>query len=186
MYPISELARAFGLSRSTLLYYDRIGLLSPSARSRANYRRYSEADRERLRAICSHRRAGLSLEDIRTLLAAEQDATTPILQARLRSLGEEILALQAKQRLVAGMLQVQARGWQAAAVDKAAWVAMLRAAGMSDGAMDAWHQEFERRAPEAHHAFLLSLGISEDEATRIRAQSRSMPSPNAHQTPPEA
>jgi DNA-binding transcriptional MerR regulator len=30
MYHITQLARQFGLSRSTLLYYDRIGLLSPA------------------------------------------------------------------------------------------------------------------------------------------------------------
>jgi len=47
MYRIRELAGLFGLSRSTLLYYDRIGLLSPSARSESGYRLYSAADRER-------------------------------------------------------------------------------------------------------------------------------------------
>ena len=172
MYCISELARAFGLSRSTLLYYDRVGLLSPSARTHANYRRYSEQDRERLEAICRHRQAGLSLEDIRTLLAAKPDGITEILRARLDSLGDEIRALHAKQRLVADMLQVEALGWQSASVDKAAWVAMLRAAGMNDDAMDAWHREFERRAPEAHHAFLLSLGIPEQEAAAIQGRSR--------------
>ena len=65
--------------------------------------------------------------------------------------------LQAKQRLLADMLQVKARGWKAAAVDKATWVAILRAAGMSEEAMDAWHREFEHRAPEAHHGFLLRI-----------------------------
>jgi len=30
------------------------------------------------------------------------------------------------------------------------------------------HAEFERREPEAHHTFLLSLGISEKEALFIR------------------
>lgn len=44
MYHISQLAQQFGLSRSTLLYYDRIGLLSPSARSEAGYRQYSPAN----------------------------------------------------------------------------------------------------------------------------------------------
>ena len=58
MYRISQLAEQFGLSRSTLLYYDRIGLLSPSARSEAGYRQYSAADRGRLESICSLRRAG--------------------------------------------------------------------------------------------------------------------------------
>lgn len=168
MYSITELARLFALSRSTLLYYDRIGLLRPSARTLSNYRRYSEDDRARLEAISTYRGAGLSLDDIRALLAGT-DATTEVLQRRLHGLEEEIRGLRAKQRLLVGMLQIQARGWKPAAVDKAVWVDMLRAAGMSEEAMDTWHREFERRAPEAHHAFLLSLGIPDEEVRAIRA-----------------
>lgn len=174
MYRITELGHLFGLSRSTLLYYDRIGLLKPTGRSRANYRSYSEQDRSRLEAICAYRRRGLAIKDIRALLS-KPDATTDILQRRLLELDEEISALQAQQRLLADMLQVKARGWNAASVDKATWVAMLRAAGMSDTAMDAWHREFERRAPEAHWDFLLSLGIAEEEASMIRAHARMNP-----------
>jgi MerR family transcriptional regulator, thiopeptide resistance regulator len=36
--------------------------------------------------------------------------------------------------------------------------------------MNRWHTEFERRAPEAHHEFLLSLGIPPDEVAKIRNQ----------------
>ena len=168
MYRISQLARAFGLSRSTLLYYHRIGLLTPSARTQSHYRHYNETDWERLQAICTYRQAGLSLPDIRILLAARQDGTTEVLQHRLHTLGAEIRELQAQQRLISNMLQVKALGWRAVAVDKTTWVAMLRAVGMSDAAMDAWHREFEQRAPEAHHDFLLSLGITEEEAQKIR------------------
>jgi len=49
---------------------------------------------------------------------------------------------------------------------------MLQAAGMDEPAMMKWHAEFESRSPEAHHDFLLSLGISEIEAKDIRYQSR--------------
>jgi SAM-dependent methyltransferase len=54
------------------------------------------------------------------------------------------------------------------------FVAMLRAAGMDDAAMKKLHVEFEKREPEAHHAFLLSLGISEKEALLIRRWSAAM------------
>ncbi|HJW09434.1 MAG TPA: MerR family transcriptional regulator, partial [Holophagaceae bacterium] len=56
---ISALARAFGLSRSALLHYDRVGLLRPARRSAKGYRVYSEADARRLEDICTLRRAGL-------------------------------------------------------------------------------------------------------------------------------
>jgi len=171
MYRITQLARQFGLSRSTLLYYDRIGLLSPSGRSESGYRLYSTADRDRLAAIATFRQAGLTIEDIRRITAASGDAGKSVLQRRLCDLGEEIKALQAQQHLLAAMLKVQAGVTLPVAVDKQTWVEMLRAAGMDDGAMEQWHAEFERRAPQAHHAFLLSLGIAEQEALLIRNRS---------------
>lgn len=57
------------------------------------------------------------------------------------------------------------------AVDKQMWMEMLRAAGLSDQARKLWHAEFELRAPEAHHKFLLSPGISEKEVLLIRNRS---------------
>jgi DNA-binding transcriptional MerR regulator len=172
MFRITEFARMFGLSRSTLLYYDRIGLLTPSGRSEAGYRLYSKKDKDRLATIHSFRQAGLTIEDIGRILSREEGDQGEILQWRMRELGEEIRSLQAQQRLLGRMLQVESRGELPAAVDKQAWVEMLRAAGMDEEAMSKWHSEFERRAPEAHHQFLLALGISEDEALFIRTRSR--------------
>jgi DNA-binding transcriptional MerR regulator len=171
MFRISELARKFGLSRSTLLYYDHIGLLTPSRRSESGYRLYSLHDRDRLATICSFRQAGLTIEDIRRVLCKEEDADGVVLQRRMREIGEEIRTLQTQQRLLGKMLQVQSRGELPVTVDKQAWIEMLRAAGMDEAAMERWHAEFERRAPEAHHQFLLALGISEDETLFIRKQS---------------
>lgn len=171
MYKITELARKFGLSRSTLLYYDHIGLLRPSGRSEAGYRLYSPTDRDRLATICSFRHAGLAIEDIRRVLSMEEDATGVVLQRRMRELGEEISALQTQQQLLGKMLQIRSLGELPVKIDKQAWIEMLRAAGMDEAAMRRWHSEFEHRAPEAHHQFLLALGISEDETLIIRKQS---------------
>lgn len=162
----------FGLSRSTLLYYDRIGLLTPSGRSEAGYRLYSRDDRDRLEAIRGFRQAGLTIEDIGRVLSMEAHADGLILQRRLRELGEEIRALQAQQRLLGKMLRAESLGELPVAVDKQTWIEMLRAAGMDEAAMRKWHTEFERRAPEAHHRFLLDLGISEDEVLLIRQLSK--------------
>ncbi|WP_460595703.1 MerR family transcriptional regulator [Geomonas sp. Red276] len=172
MYRITELARHFGLSRSTLLYYDRIGLLCPSGRSGANYRRYSEAEREKLATICSLRQAGVDIEGIRAILATAGDDTTAVLKRRLEEIGREIAALSTKQHLLAGMLKMYGEGGPRGSVDKEMFVSLLRAAGMDDQAMRTLHVEFERREPAAHHAFLRSLGIPEEEALRIRAWSQ--------------
>ncbi len=168
MFRITQLARKFGLSRSTLLYYDRIGLLTPAGRTEAGYRRYSQADCERLDAICTFRRAGLSVAEVKIALSREGDETSRVLSERLRILGEEVRALRLKQRLLTGMLHAHAKGGVPLLLDKEMWVEMLRAAGMSDDEMCRWHSEFERRAPESHHEFLLSLGIPEKEALMIR------------------
>jgi DNA-binding transcriptional MerR regulator len=174
MYCITQLAQQFGLSRSTLLYYDRIRLLSPSERSEAGYRQYSPADRDRLKSISSLRRAGMDIEGIRAILATAGDDTTTVLRRRLDEIGAEIEALRTKQHLLAGMLKVQGEGGPGATVNKEMFVALLRAAGMDDAAMKKLHVAFEWREPAAHHAFLLSLGISEKEALQIRKWSAAL------------
>jgi len=146
--------------------------LTPSGRSEAGYRLYSHNDRDRLAAICNFRQAGLTIKDIHRILSMEEDFNGAVLKRRMRELGEEIRTLQAQQRLLGKMLQVQSLEELPVTVDQQTWVEMLRAAGMDDAAMKRWHTEFERRAPEAHHQFLLALGVSEDEALFIRARAR--------------
>lgn len=170
MYRIGELAALSGLSRSTLLYYDRIGLLMPSGRTEANYRCYSAADRERLEAICSLRQAGIDLTGIRAILTATAEGSS-VLQRRLGEIGREMQTLHTQQRIVAEMLAIQSGVLPPVAVDKHAWIDMLRVAGMDERAMEQWHTEFERRAPQAHQAFLVSLGIDEVEISLIRRRS---------------
>jgi MerR family transcriptional regulator, thiopeptide resistance regulator len=168
---ISKLGRLFGLSRSALLYYDRIGLLKPSGRTQAGYRCYSEADRLRLERICGFRRAGLALEEIRTILASGKPSAM-VLERRFHEIGEEIRILKVKQGLLSRMLTGIASARCPSAMDRDLWVEMLRAAGVNERAMARWHAEFEQRAPEAHRKFLLSLGIPEGEAAEIRNWSR--------------
>lgn len=171
-YSISQLARLCGLSRSTLLYYDRIGLLRPSGRTDTGYRLYTAVDRDRLERICRFRQAGLSLDDIRKLLISDGEPSSDVLEKRFREIGTEISELKAKQGLLSHMLKNLVADAFPQKVDKALWVEMLRSAGMDDQAMERWHREFEARAPEAHHQFLLSLGIPEQETLEIRKWSQ--------------
>jgi hypothetical protein len=57
-------------------------------------------------------------------------------------------------------------------VDKKMWVNMMEAAGMDKSSMAQWHAEFERRAPEAHKEFLMSLGIPKNEVRKIQEWSK--------------
>lgn len=162
----------FGLSRSALLYYDRVSLLSPSGRTPSGYRMYTEEDVKRLERICTLRQTSLSIEDIKTILRSEDKPCVDLLEKRLKEIGEEIFALRARQEVLSAMLKGTAREDAPKEVDKGMWVEMLRAAGMDESGMDRWHAEFEHRAPEAHEKFLLSLGIPEEEVRMIRRWSR--------------
>jgi MerR family transcriptional regulator, thiopeptide resistance regulator len=170
-YTISKIARLCGLSRSTLLYYDRLGLLQATDRTGSNYRVYTEKDRQRLERIRHFREAGLTLKEIQTVLASGGKPGSKLLERRMSQTAANIAGLKSQQRLLAGMMRL-ASGKLPAAVDKKMWVEMLRAAGMDEQGMMRWHSEFERRAPGEHQAFLVSLGIPEEEVARIRQFSR--------------
>ena len=171
-YTVSALARRAGLSRSTLLYYDRIGLLRPSGRSAARYRLYGEDARARLEAIVTYRGVGLGLHEVRALLDARGGRTAAILTERLSRLNDEIERLREQERVIVRLLSNRALFRKARALDKSGWVEILAAAGLDDAAMHRWHIEFEARAPEAHGDFLASLGIPPAEIASIRAWSR--------------
>jgi DNA-binding transcriptional MerR regulator len=171
-YSISRVARACGLSRSTLLYYDRLGLLPASGRTGSGYRVYTERELGRLERIGHLKQAGLSLKEIRSVLASGGKPGTRLLEQRMRETADRIVGLKNRQRLLAGMLRKVASGRRPQYVDKRIWVEMLRAAGMDEAAMERWHTEFERRSPERHEEFLLSLGIPTEETARIRSWSR--------------
>jgi DNA-binding transcriptional MerR regulator len=97
---IGEIAKQYGLSRSTLLYYDAIGLLRPSGRSGSNYRRYTGEDSRRLRLICMYRQVGLSMAAIGKILESPQSGVRDILEKRLLELGKEISGLREQQHVI--------------------------------------------------------------------------------------
>lgn len=174
MFTIGKLARKFGLSRSTLLYYDNIGLLRPSSGGDGEYRRYSDHDAARLQQIVTFREAGLKLKAIKQLLDQRPDdgtELTRVLEARLGEINDEIAGLQRQQRVVVGLLQRPDLLQGAGVMSKETWVSLLAASGFSDAEMWRWHMEFERLAPDKHQRFLVFLGLSEQEIAQIRDHS---------------
>lgn len=73
---IGEAARRSGVSAANMRYYEKEGLLSPGGRDGNSYRLYSEADVHRLRFIRLCRAMDMSLGEVRTLLALEQQPPT--------------------------------------------------------------------------------------------------------------
>jgi MerR family transcriptional regulator, thiopeptide resistance regulator len=171
METIGRLARRCGLSRSTLLYYDRLGLVRAAARSAAGYRRYSAEDARRLELVCLYRSAGVPLADVRRILDGPRAALASALERRLAALQAEEARLRAQREVVVRLLR-RPDAHRRRGLDKAGWVALLRAVGLDERAMDRWHAEFERMAPAAHQEFLASIGIPPAEARRIREAAR--------------
>lgn len=169
MYTISQLAQRFQLSRTTLLYYEREGLLLPALRADNGYRWYGEAEVTRLEKIVSYRAYGMSVANILNLL----NDTTPRSQADLlkdhfNQLEAEIAKLRQQQKAIIGLLE-EPISVESQMVTKARWVEIMIAAGFDEAAMVKWHQKFEAMEPEEHQKFLESLGIEADEIARIRA-----------------
>ncbi len=169
---VSTLARAAGLSRSTVLYYESVGLLRPAKRTQANYRMYGEQELERLRQICVYRSAGLTLEDIRTILRQPASDYAAILQHRLARLGEEIERLRDHQQAIARLLQSSGKLRRKVMITKHKWSEIMRDSGFSEEDMHRWHAQFEQSAPTEHEEFLRFLHIPEPEVQSIREWSR--------------
>ncbi len=77
---VGAVARMAGITVRTLHHYDQIGLLRPAGRSDAGYRRYTDADLERLQQILFYRELGFALDEIEQVMA--RGAASPLLHLR--------------------------------------------------------------------------------------------------------
>ena len=172
MYTIGQLSREFGLSRSTLIYYDSIGILKPSKRTEANYRQYSESDKTRLKQICSFRETGITLEQIKDMIEEKGMSESNVLEHRLVELNQEILYLKFQQKLIMRMLKGKKEVKNYSLLDKETFLYILKSAGLDQSRMKLLHEEFEKSMPDFHQAFLEFLGLTKEEISQIREHSR--------------
>lgn len=168
MLTIGKLSKEFGLSRTTLLYYDAKGLLVPSGRSPSNYRLYSETDRRRLADICRYRDAGLSLQEIGQILESSGSSLGRLLEQRLSALNREISILRNQQKVIATILKDRQLLKNTRFIDRESWSELLEKAGLDQQARQKWHLEFETMSAEAHRDFLEQLGFSDMEINAVR------------------
>lgn len=151
MYRISQLAESVGLSRATLLYYEKRGLLK-GKRQANGYRVYSDADRQRLRLMQQLQAGGLSLQDCQACLDGKLDRD--MLVQRLGVLDAEIAEKTRSRDLLAALL--------------------------GRGSLKDWHENVERVAPDLHRAWLMSQGFSSTEAGLIALVSKDMNAHDAY------
>ncbi|MDP5255282.1 MULTISPECIES: MerR family transcriptional regulator [unclassified Vibrio] len=145
MYRISELAKKVGLSRSTLLYYEKQGLLH-GARQTNGYRLYSEDHLQQLRLLQQLQAGGLTLKECQSCL--DNQVPRALLEKRLQRLEEDIAKKQQARELLAALL--------------------------GKGSLRPWHQQTDRVAPDAHLAWLKQQGFNEQQALHLKWLSKDM------------
>lgn len=98
---IGELAEELELNPRTLRFYESVGLLPEPDRTPSGYRDYSDDDLERVRFIKSAQRLGLSLDDIKEILAFKDRGDLPcdyvlsVIDKEAYALDQKIAELQA-------------------------------------------------------------------------------------------
>ncbi|MSS08082.1 MULTISPECIES: MerR family transcriptional regulator [Clostridia] len=85
-YTINKLAKLAGISTRALRYYDELGLLSPARVSSNGYRIYGQKEIDRLQQILFYRELGVSLEEIRNILASKDFDGLSALESHLTAL----------------------------------------------------------------------------------------------------
>ena len=88
---IGQLARRLDLNTQTIRYYERIGLLPEPGRTASGYRVYGEEDERRLRFVKNARSVGLSLGEVKEILALHERGEAPcgyVTEAIARRAGE--------------------------------------------------------------------------------------------------
>lgn len=109
---IGELAARCGVSRDTIRFYEREGLLPRPQRTPALYRVYDAEDEGRLLFIRQAQNLGLTLYDIRKLVRLEQLRTpgecrrvATLLRERIEAIDQKVAELRAFRRQLAESLE---------------------------------------------------------------------------------
>ncbi|APG28610.1 hypothetical protein A7E78_12600 [Syntrophotalea acetylenivorans] len=156
MYRVADLCERVGIARSTLLYYERIGLIQPTRDSTNGYRQYSEQDFNQLILIRQLQKAGLTLQECKSFLAGQVDAS--LLEQRLFSLEQELKEMETARDVLAALYsKVTGRSIESETFSKRLYE---------------WHNQFDKQSSAAHIQWLQQLGFSEKEALHIRCVSR--------------
>lgn len=89
-WKVGDLSQITGLTVRTLRFYNQIGLFSPSGQTESGHRLYNESDLSRLQQILSLKELGLSLEEVKSVMAGEQISPLEIVNLQMIRIREQI------------------------------------------------------------------------------------------------
>lgn len=104
---IGQVARATGVTATTIRYYEEVGVLPPPGRTAAGYRQYTEQGLQQLLFIRRARTLGLSLHHLKTLTPALNGGLRAALRPRLLELVGAHLVTVRQQIDELGLLRAQ-------------------------------------------------------------------------------
>lgn len=107
---VAAVSRRTGVSVRTLHYYEEIGLLKPSGRTRSGHRLYTSADIQRLQQIRSLQQLGLSLSEVGDCLADERTDALQVVRDHLAKVHEQRSALERLENQLRRLAQQLERG----------------------------------------------------------------------------
>lgn len=113
---IGEVARAAGMTPKALRFYEEQGILPPARRGANGYRQYGNDSVARLDFIARGRAAGLSVSQLRSILAVREPGNAPcahvrdVLAGQLAELDSKIAELTALRAGVADSYAAVAAG----------------------------------------------------------------------------
>jgi DNA-binding transcriptional MerR regulator len=99
-WTIGETAQLAKVSVRTLHHYDQLGILSPSARTKAGYRLYEPDDLSRLHRVMVFRELGFSLEEIGRIVTDPGFDQTDALRAQRALLAEKVRRTRAMMKAI--------------------------------------------------------------------------------------
>lgn len=110
MKSIKEISEEIGMSAYTIRFYEKEGLVS-IPRNKNGIRDFDEASIDTLKAINHYRRVGMSLDDIRTVMASFNDhvLSTKLLEKTKKELDLQILELQETQHYLNEKIEIHGK-----------------------------------------------------------------------------
>lgn len=96
---IGVLAKKVGVNPKTIRYYEQVGLLPPARRTQSGYRDYRDEDAARLEFIRSAKALGVTLDEVKEVLAFRDRGTAPcpyvlqLIDAKVREIEQRIRGL---------------------------------------------------------------------------------------------
>lgn len=93
LYSIKDVCNRYRITRKTLFYYDKVGLLKPTERvGKQSFKYYDDQALQRLEKIHQYREAGLSIAEVKAIIdIGEKKKILSVLKEVKRRLNCEVL-----------------------------------------------------------------------------------------------